>query len=287
MRTIFSILYIPISATLDERVSIGLIMSDGKHHFFKYSHSKLQAIKGLLSNESYLILKTYLKSLEKDIKSTGENTDCLFSIDIASKAKWVNHSYISYLSKYSNNLIQFSEPKFIDVALSNDTYRRVFEKYIFEYDEHVHLEDDASSVYQNIKAKLYPKITGKVNIDRILTSDDFANLFAPVEVNFIGVNGVPVAGQVFDFEKRHYNLENDISRFISLTKAIELSGQKEGKYFVLGREPQTKPTDKNHIMWAQIRDAKFLDFVDIDEVGIVEEYIEKNQVTPFFEEPTE
>ncbi|WP_442787272.1 hypothetical protein [Flavobacterium suncheonense] len=286
MRTIFSILYIPISATLDERVSIGLIMSNGENHLFKYSHKKLQAIKGLLDNESYLILKTYLKSLEKEINITEENENKLFSIDIASKAKWVNHSYISYLSKYSNNLLQFSEPKFIDVLLSKEVYRRVFEKYIFEYEEEIHVSD-SNNVYQNIKKELYPKISGKVNIDRTLTSNDFSNLFAPVEVNFIGVNGVPVAGQVFDFEKRHYNLENDITRFISLTKAIELSGHKDGKYFVLGREPQTNPTDKNHIMWTQIRDAKFLDFVDIDEIGIVEEYIEKNHVTPFFDEVTE
>jgi len=286
MRTIFSILYIPISATLDEKVSIGLVMSNGEEHFFKYSHQKLQAIKGLLNNESYLILKTYLKSLEKEINITEENNNNLFSIDIASKAKWVNHSYISYLSKYSNNLLQFSEPKFIDVSLSNAIYRRVFEKYIFEYDDEIFV-DNLPNVYQNIRTKLYPKISGKVNIDRTLTSNDFSNLFAPVEVNFIGVNGVPVAGQVFDFDKRHYNLENDITRFISLTKAIELSGQKDGKYFVLGREPQTNSTDKNHMMWSQIRDAKFLDFVDIDEIGIVEEYIDNNHVTPFFEEVTE
>lgn len=286
MRTIFSILYIPISATLDEKVSIGLIMSDGEQHLFKYSHQKLNAIRGLLNNESYLILKTYLKSLEKEINAVVENPSNLFAIDIASKAKWVNHSYITYLSKYSNNLLQFSEPKFIDVTLSNDIYRRVFEKYIFEYEENLHLED-APNIYQNVKTKLYPKISGKVNIDRTLTSDDFSNLFAPVEVNFIGVNGAPVAGQVFDFEKRHYNLENDITRFISLTKAIELSGQKDGKYFVLGREPQTSQTDKNHMMWEQIRDAKFLDFVDIDEIGIVEEYITANHVTPFFEQETE
>lgn len=286
MRTIFSILYIPISATLDEKVSIGLLMSNGEHHLFKYSHQKLHAIKGLLSNESYLILKTYLKSLEKEINVTEEREDKLFTVEISSKAKWVNHSYISYLSKYSNNLLQFSEPKFIDVNLTNDNYRRIFEKYIFEYEESVNF-DNVHTIYENVKTKLYPKIDGKVNIDRTLTSDDFSNLFAPVEVSFIGVNGVPVAGQVFDFEKRHYNLENDITRFISLTKAIELSGQKDGKYFVLGREPQTSSTNKNHMMWAQIRDAKFLDFVDIDEVGIVEDYIEKNHVTPFFEEITE
>ncbi len=133
---------------------------------------------------------------------------------------------------------------------------------------------------------MYPNIEGKVNIDRTLTSLDFENLFAPVEVNFIGVNGVPVAGQTFDFEKKHYFLENDVTRFISLTKALELEGKKDGKYFILGREP-LKGYDKNHLMWKQIRDSDFLEFVDIDEVGIIEEYIDKNHVIPFFNELSE
>jgi hypothetical protein len=286
MKTLFSILYVPISATLEEKVSIGLIMSDGEQHIFKYSQSKLQAIKGLLDNESLSILKAYLKSLEKEINVIVTNENRLFSMDIPSKANWINSSYISYLSRYSNNLIQFSEPKSIDVTLTESTYKRVFEKYIFQYDS-IASQENTPDIYVSVKTKLYPRITGKVNIDRTLTSDDFENLFAPVEVNFIGVNGVPVAGQVFDFEKKHYFLENDVTRFISLTKALELDGKKDGKYFVLGREPQVSHNDKNHMMWTQIRDAEFLEFVDIDEVGIVEEYIDENHVIPFFKEITE
>lgn len=282
MKTLFSILYVPISATLDEKVSIGLVMSDGEQQFFKYSHSKLNAIKGLLDNESYIILKSYLKSLEKEINTVTESGKELFSAGITSKAKWVSNSYISYLSKYSNNLLQFSEPKFIDVPLTEITFRKVFEKYIFQYDEVV-TSKLFTNVFEKVKINLYPNIEGKVNIDRTLTSLDFENLFAPVEVNFIGVNGVPVAGQTFDFEKKHYFLENDVTRFISLTKALELEGKKDGKYFILGREP-IKSNDKNHLMWQQIRDSDFLEFVDIDEIGIVEEYIDKNHVIPFFKE---
>lgn len=285
MKTLFSILYVPISATLDEKVSIGLVMSNGDHQIFKYSQSKLFAIKGLLDNESNNILKSYLKSLEKEINVVTESGKELFSIDIPSKAKWVSNSYISYLSKYSNNLLQFSEPKFIDVPLTELTFRKVFEKYIFQYEEQI-TSRLSTNVFEKVRTKLYPNIEGKVNIDRTLTSLDFENLFAPLEVNFIGVNGVTVAGQTFNFEKAHYYLENDVTRFISLTKALELEGKKDAKYFVLGREP-IKSYDKNHLMWTQIRDSDFLEFVDIDEVGIVEEYIDTNHVKPYFKDSSD
>ncbi|MCC7454468.1 MAG: hypothetical protein IT222_09905, partial [Crocinitomix sp.] len=227
----------------------------------------------------------YLKSLEKEINVVIDSEKELFSIDVSSKAKWISNSYISYLSRYSNNLLQFSEPKFMDVPLTDITFKKVFEKYIFQYDEAITSRVQAS-VFEKVKTTLYPSIEGKVNIDRTLTSLDFENLFAPVEVNFIGVNGVPVAGQTFDFEKKHYFLENDVTRFISLTKALELEGKKDGKYFILGREP-IKDYNKNHHMWEQIRDSDFLEFVDIDEVGIVEDYIDNNHVIPFFKELSE
>jgi hypothetical protein len=286
MKTFYSILYIPISATLDEKVSIGLIMSNGSQNLFKYSQSKLQAIKLLLDNESYNILKVYLRSLEKEINDEIEKEYTLRIKYADSKTNWINNSYITYLSKYSNNLIKFSEPYLIDVLLNRDVFKRVFEKYIFPFDEIISTSSEPT-IYQKIKSKLYPKIQGKVNIDKTITSDDLENLFAPVEVNFIGLNGNPVAGLTVDFEKKHYFLENDITRFVSLSKALELSGKPNGKYFILGKEPNVNKTDKNHIMWTQIRDTKFLEFVDIDEFGIIEDYIDKNHVSPFFKDLSE
>jgi hypothetical protein len=98
-----------------------------------------------------------------------------------------------------------------------------------------------------------------------------------------GINGMPVAGQTIDFDKKHHFLENDIARFVSLTKAIELEGKEKGKYFVLGHEPDKKD-DKNHLLWEQIKDSKFLEFVDVNDVDRVEEYIEKHEVKPYFAE---
>jgi hypothetical protein len=79
-------------------------------------------------------------------------------------------------------------------------------------------------VYSKVKENLFPKIKNRVNLELTLTSNEFENLFAPFEIDFIGINEIPLAGQNIDFEKKHYNLENDITRFVSLTKAIELAG---------------------------------------------------------------
>jgi hypothetical protein len=277
MKTIYSILYVTLNTTLNERVSVGMLMSNGFEHNFKFSSEKLTAFKGILSNERFNIVKNYLKSVEKEICFKPHQ---LFT-EKELKNDWINEGYISYLSKYSNNIIQFSAPKTIDVDLNADNFKKVLEKYIFRYTEEVN-EIIEFNVYSKVKENLFPKIEHKVNLEMTLTSNDFENLFAPIEIDFIGMNEIPLAGQTIDFEKKHYNLENDITRFVSLTKAIELEGNSKGKYYILGREPQ-KNSDKNHQLWEHIRDSDFLDFVDIDEVGIVEEYIEEHNVKPFFD----
>ncbi len=280
MKTIYSILYVSLNAALSERVSIGLLMSNSVEHYFKHSSQKLSALKNILDDEKYNLVKNYLKALEKEVLSNVENDGQLF-IKSDFKSDWITESYINYLAKYSNNIIQFSAAKTIDINLNRDNFKRVFEKYIFKDTSYAD-ELPRINVQSKLKETLFPKIGQHVNLEVTLTSKDFVNLFAPIEIDFIGKNNSPVAGQTIDFEKSHYYLESDVTRFVSLTKAIELAGNVKGKYYILGQEPQ-KNSDRNHQLWTQIRNSDFLEFVDINDVGIVEQYVEQHNVRPFFD----
>jgi hypothetical protein len=227
------------------------------------------------------MLKSYFKNLDNETNQRLNLNNEIFNKSFNNeKGKWINLSYLTYLSKYSNNLIQYSEPKPIGIELNNENFNKLFEKFIYINDEVMPIVNNVT-IYDKVKLNLYPKIESRVNIDTTLTVNEIPNLFVPLEVNFIGMNDVPVAGQTFDFEKRHYNLENDITRFISLAKALELEGKKDGKYFILGKEPQVSHNDKNYMIWKQINETKFLDFVDIDEVDRIENYLVNHNVTPF------
>lgn len=279
MKTIYSILYVTLNASLNERVSMGLLMSNGEQHVFDFSSEKLLAIKGIINPNGYQLVKAYFKNISRSINNDSISNEHLFN-NLSSKRNWISEGYISYLSKYSNNLIQFSEAKVIDIELNHSNFNKLFEKYIFNRGEEP-LTEKRESVLKKVKRRLYPKIDTRVNLDQPLDSSHFENLFTPLEVNFIGINGVTVTGQTLDFEKKHYNLENDIARFVSLTKAIELKERRRGQYYVIGREP-TIGDKKNHGLWEQIRDAEFLEFVDVDDVGLVEEYMVRNDVKPYF-----
>ncbi|MFD2600777.1 hypothetical protein [Flavobacterium suzhouense] len=281
MKTFFSIIYIPLNPALKEKVSVGLIMSDGERDYFKISNSKLNVIKHLIPHQNFSILKTYFKSLSKDINQYFDDNDFKL-ITTKKSSNWINESYMSYLHRYANNLVLFSEIKSIDIKLDKISFKKIFEKYIFEFDEEevhhriFHLEE-------TIKLDLYDKIENRVNIDTLISPRDFEELITPVEVGFIGRNGTIVAGQTVDFSKRLYNLENDLTKFISFTKAADYKqNQQKGKYFIVGEEPNKKEFPQNHRTWKNVKDSKLVDYVNSNEIEKIADYIEKKDVTPYF-----
>lgn len=278
MSTFYSILYINLNTFLGEKISMGLFMSDGQTSFFRFSLEKLNALKEVIQEENYRFAKKYFQSIAVDLSTVKESLDFK---DTASFRERYSERYFSYLSRYANNLIQFSNPQHIEINCSLDNFRKVYEKYIYAFsvEEKIIQEID---VFRNVKERLYPIINKNVNIDKEITNNDFTDLIIPVKVNFIGVNGLPVTGQAINFEKSHYHLENDISRYIALTKAIEIN-DKKGKYFVIGKEP-VKINSDNHILWNDLKNSTFFDYVDISETEKVSDYILDNNVRPYFEE---
>ena len=60
MKTFFSIIYLPLSSDFQEKISIGMVMSDGLDSVVRFSDPKLNAVKHLISQHRYSIIKDYL-----------------------------------------------------------------------------------------------------------------------------------------------------------------------------------------------------------------------------------
>ncbi len=284
MNTFYSILYVPIRPALDEKVSIALFIRQGEKVMFHYSPNKLNIIKHLIPNEAFNLLKMSLKNMNQYLQDIERKFDSnKLTLNDKDSIQFIGENYFSYLSKYSNNLLTYSEPKSIDVELSEQIYTKLFEKYIFEMDLPVQKEKKVT-VHQRVRANLFPKIKEHVNVDRHLTSHEIPNLFAPTDVDFIGRNDVPVVGHSFDFQKRAYDLNNHIARFVSLTTAFELKNKKAGKFYVIGVEPSKKNLPEQHASWKVIHESKLLEFVPVNELDRIDAYMKTHDVKPYFED---
>lgn len=279
MKTFFSIIYIPLSSNLQEKISIGLVMSDGEQNIFKISKPKFQIVKNLFSTHKYNLLKNYFNNIIEEI--TPNINAFRLDLNPYSSNNWLNESYISYLNRYSNNLVVYSEPRKIDIAISTENFNRLFKKFVFEYDEEVN-SVAKENILSKVNKQLYSKIESHVNLQVTVNSSNFNELLTPVDVNFIGKNGVIVAGQAIDFDKRLYNLEHDLTSYISFTKAVDYSGN-NGKYFLVGQEPDKKENPNNHRTWKQVKESHLVDYIDLNETDKIKEYIISNGVAPYFE----
>ncbi|CAH8295704.1 hypothetical protein EV196_10818 [Mariniflexile fucanivorans] len=281
MNTFFSIMYLTLNASLKEKISIGIIMANGEDVKFKISDTKLGIVKQLIPNQNYSFLKSYFKNLNNDLNSSFENNDLLnLKNDISHK--WINEKYFSYLNRYSNNIVKFSEPRAIDIAFDEITFLKLFEKYIFNYDEELVIKEPKNDIVNIVRTKLYSKIRSKVNLDAIINPNDFKELISPVNVNFIGENGQIVAGQTIDFSKRYVDLERDLTKYISFTKAVDYE-KGGGHYFLVGNEPKKKLAKKNHAIWKHIYESNIVDYVPLNETDKIKDYIDLKGVHPYFE----
>jgi hypothetical protein len=282
METFFSIIYLPLNSNLQEKISIGLVMSDGEQSIFKVSNPKMQIVKGLISPNKYNILKNYFNNIINEIDPKIDDFKLNIKADVSNN--WLNESYLSYLNRYSNNLVIYSEVRKIETDVTLETFKQLFNKYVFEYDEEIVSQIDKSKdILFKVKTNLFAKIEDRVNLNVTVNSNNFNELLTPVDVNFLGKNGVIVAGQTIDFAKRLYNLENDLTRFISFTKAVDYSSAKKGKYFLVGQEPNKIENPVNHNTWKHVRESHLVEYVDVNETEIIKNYIFDKGVTPYFD----
>lgn len=282
MKTIYSILYLTLNASLNERVSIGIVMADNNRFKFRYSLHKLKLLKDILSKDSYNLTSSYLKSLETDFNQK-DNTHVLF--DNNHLPIWATENSLDYLSRYANNIIQFSSPTIIDIPFNNENFIRLFEKYVFPIHEKQIITKE-NKIFKQVETKLYPKIEKHVNLKVTLDNTVFKELISPVNIDFIGINKRQVVGQTLDFNKRKYYLENDLMSYIALSKIIDSQKNKKGHYFVVGKEP-SKEDKINHLLWKNIYKGGLLEFVDIEETDKIIEYMENHDVQPYFSDKSE
>jgi len=278
METYFSIISTPLNTVLNEKIGVGLVMYNSKISRIKFSYNKFSNLKGLISGNKYTFIKPYLKNIEYNLH---KQSDLQLFDEQVSNNKWINNSYLNYLHRYTNNSLIFSEPQKINIELSDVNFKMLFEKYIFEFDEEI-TEGKSKNIVLEVRNKLYDKIENNVNLNVTISPSDFTELIAPVDINFIGKNDVIVAGQTIDFDKKHYFLENDLSRYVAFTKAADYMENERGKYFIIGQEPP-KDHFQHHNTWKHVKESNLVDYVDLSETERIMEYISTHMVKPLYD----
>lgn len=281
MKPFYCILFSPIRPTLEERLSIAFLAVSNNKVYFRYSHDKLSIVKSLIPANGHHLLKSTLSAIDNYVntKNNKYNSEQLFidGLDFVNENMF-RYEYLEYLNNYSNNLLHFSKPSYIDIDINDDIFDKLYQKYVHTLDKTGKKKENIINI---IKESINSKIEGKVNLNKEIDSNIVPNLVVPTKVWFIGKNEIDVTGQVFDFSKQNNFLENDISKHINLLQTFRLNKiNYVGTHFITGNEPAKNNID-NHKIWDEIRKLSYIEFVPTNELEQVSTYIKSHNVQPF------
>ena len=192
-------------------------------------------------------------------------------------------SYLDYLSRYNNNVLSFSAPKKIDVEPSEEIYNKLFNKFIDD-------SEIVTTISKTNNADVF-KVNNRVqlikhfNVDREFTSIEIPKLIAPVKVDLLGKNEIPVYVQAVDLDKKIYHIEYELAQLVLLNLAFT-EEKKPAKGFVLSREPDRKEVTQHNI-WKQLRSSKQFEYIDLSEPEKILDYAKKHGVQPLVANITE
>jgi hypothetical protein len=278
MKTHYSVLFASLRKVIQEKVSIGLLLFDGSAALCKFSYPKIKGLKHLMQKDEFKIVSESVTALEQKLRQNHLNeakaastlftiTDPEFSLD-----------YISYLSRYKNNLITYSTPKPIDIEVKEENVLKLFANLVGESQE-LAVEERVTPLnkLQNIYGD---KISAHFIQNHVVGMDEIPNLLVPVKVDLAGRNNVDVFVQSIDMTTGEAKIIQEISTFYLLKDTYKKNGKKMYD-FVLSEEPPIS-LRKQYELWKHLANSNEFNYVDISEGNKILEYAETHDVRPVF-----
>jgi len=278
----YSIISISSNAHLGERFNIGLVCIDNNQAFFHFSEKKVKIVSKLFTKQSMHLIRSTMKSITRSVAAFNTSPKSNNELWEPSKeVRELSSSYFNYLSRYNNNLIQFSVPKQIDLVMDRVVFEKLFQKYIYREE----LFNNYIEVKTNDFEMLYPVFLSKaaeyVNINFKVTRDLISGLITPKKVDMLGKNGSFNMAHSINFNSSFQSLNHQLDSYMFLALSAEIAEDRKAACFLIGEEPEKN--SKNHGVWQNVKDLKEVEYVPFDERDKIIEHFRKEGVSPIVE----
>jgi len=281
MKTYYSIISIVPNELVGDSISIGMIMSDDEKFFIKFASNKIRLAKSLLK-ENYQIIDFFISKIESTIQTTNIN---IKRNELFHFTKAINSNYLSYLNNYNNNVIQYSEPRFIAQKNTIENFSKLFELLIEKEEPKIEIQQDL--IYQKsrevIKQKLIRRVKDKVHTNIRFTSEVLPNLYFNYEMDCIGLNGVFTGAKSINFNQSEQTIQKEVSNYYALASILENKYKKYGKannFYLISDEPSGVGT-KQHKLWEKLLKLEKYKVLSSDKSDTVAKMIEETKAKTF------
>lgn len=271
MKSHYTIISAVVRPEIQEKISIGLLLVSTTGLYFSCSRNKLAVVRSLIDKSLFRFLNDTIRQIDLAIETEVANKGTIFSS--SDHHAQFSEGYLSYMNRYSNNLISFSSPVQIEMEADQNLFNFLFSKYI----DATETAPKRTKSVEAVKSEFLPKVNTHFNIERELSRNDIPELLMSVNVDMIGKNEVPVFSQIIDFERNMNFIQQDVAVLEFLFNALE---KQLPKSFLVGNEPDKSAYPKSHAAWNDLRNYSKFEFVALEEIERVKAYAEEHEVVP-------
>jgi hypothetical protein len=260
MNTFYTIISAVTNPNINEKISVGLILSDGNETYYDFSSFKLNSLTNLMSSQWLSFLRKYLKNIKYQLNDN--------KIDVT-----IDKKYYDYLSAYNNNIVSFSEPRFIDLDVNRENFNKLFSLYISNQENQ---HKAKLSKVQETKNTFIPKVKKHFSIDNEINANYDKQIKIPLKIDLIGKNDTIVLSKFFDLERKSNFVKSDFYDLNVLSKVFDTKTKK----FLVTAEPDKKNYPEHHSLWSELRSFDNYTYVDVSEIEIIKDYAQSHGVEP-------
>jgi len=232
MKTYLSIIKIVPNFLAGDAISVGMILSNDKDYFIRFSNRKIRVAKSLVSdNKSFIdFFLTKIERKINEINDVNSRSNGLFEYP-----NRINSDYMRYLDNYNNNIIQFDPPKYVKEETNLDTFNKLFSLYVNKETELNILQkfnDLSQQSKLNVERKLIERVKDKVHTNIKFTDKILPTLYFNIDVDCIGLNGVFTGAKTVDFNQSEHTIQKEISNYYALTSMLENNHDKYERFIL-------------------------------------------------------
>lgn len=269
----------------DDCLSVGLLVCDGSKYWLRFSEARKSTLKHLMDENADVVdfiikqITLHVQSLSNKINKSDNNLFPLNSL--------LNSEFFNYLNKYSNGLLRFSKPSFLNDVISKEKFLKLFSLLI---DKNIEREPKLKSTlnekfYATINKNLIEKVERKIHTKVKINSSILPSMYFQFEMDCIGLNGAFVGAKAIPFNKSIPSLDKEISHYIALISLLSTNYNKDVKnnnFFLIADEP-SEIRSPEHNTWENIIKNPLFKVVNSDQVNTIAEKVDSTNAKTFLE----
>lgn len=286
MKSFYSLVKIAPNSLSDDNLTIGIILSNDSGFRYKFSKEKKLISKSLVSVDNSII-----DFLELEISKKIDETNLIIKkskVELFDFNQIISSSYFDYLSKYSNGILKFSKPNYIEGDINDNQFLELYKLFVDSSDEKLAKRVKAIDkvFYERINTNLIERIKDKVHTNFKFDSNLIPTI-TTFDIDCIGLNGAFVGAKSLPFTQSKDVLQKSIQTYISVI--AHLSKQKDknlgdNNFFLIADTPSSTKNSAELRFYNQLfNNESLFRLIPSQEAAMVADIIEKRKAHKFLE----